>query len=563
MLLPEHVDKYLHPIDSSIKIDLSSKKLNNPFSYMPDELSLKAVNHLQQHLINQQSWKHDFGLHEESEDSMGKMFGVLVVEASDGEIGYLAAFSGKLAGQVNLPGFVPPIFNMLEEDGFYRKAERKLNDLNYKIKLAEEHPDITDLKKRLKETKKASEHKIHEAKEEYKRLKTERKNHRDLLLHYGSESEKSFEINRLNNESRDSHRKYKDTVAICHLEVGNLELQLNQKQEEIIELKRIRKSLSSSNQDKLFEQYSFLNTELKSENLGSIFIEKLGIKPPSGAGDCTAPKLFQFSFKNQLKPLSIAEFWWGKSPSSEVRIHQNFYPACKGKCEPILNHMLKGIELMPSVKSIRVIEPDLLETIFEDDDILIINKPDNLLSVPGKIKAESVYSILRKKYPNADGPLVVHRLDMATSGIMVIAKSLHSYKILQEQFISRTIKKTYKAFLEGPIVGDSGTIDLPMRVDHYDRPRQVIDFENGKQAITYWKVIQRTSEGTLIEFSPHTGRTHQLRVHSAHHLGLNCPIKGDDIYGKISDRLYLHAEILHLKHPATGIAMTFNSICPF
>ena len=220
--------------------------------------------------------------------------------------------------------------------------------------------------------------------------------------------------------------------------------------------------------------------------------------------------------------------------------------------------MLQGLNVDVNPVLLPPPEERKLEIVFEDQAILIINKPAEYLSVPGKTDADSVYRHIKQNYPNADGPLIVHRLDMSTSGLMVIAKTTEAYHHLQNQFLNRTVKKRYIALLEGIVSQDEGTIDLPLRVDLDDRPRQLVCYDYGKQAITHWKVLDRTNARTRIQFTPITGRTHQLRVHSAHQQGLNCPIVGDDIYGQKRDRLHLHAEYLEFTHPLTHVVMSFK-----
>ena len=323
----------------------------------------------------------------------------------------------------------------------------------------------------------------------------------------------------------------------------------------IASLKNEREGKSASLQQQLFEQYNFLNANDETKSLIDIFKETAIQRPPAAAGECAAPKLLQYAFKHNLKPISIAEFWWGKSPKSEIRKHKNFYPACQGKCKPILGHMLQGLEIDDNPMLINSKEELQIKTLFEDEYMAVINKPAELLSVPGVSIKDSVQQRMKDKYPKATGPLTVHRLDMQTSGIMLIAKSLEVHKVLQKQFIDRTIKKRYVALLDGILKEDKGVIDLPLRPDFEDRPRQLVCYEDGKSALTNYEVIERTENITRIYFYPVTGRTHQLRVHSAHQKGLNIPILGDDMYGKPSDRLYLHAQFIQFLHPKSNKKM--------
>jgi tRNA pseudouridine32 synthase/23S rRNA pseudouridine746 synthase len=258
----------------------------------------------------------------------------------------------------------------------------------------------------------------------------------------------------------------------------------------------------------------------------------------------------------------MAEFWWGMSPDSEVRLHKQFYPACRGKCEPILQHMLNGIQVEdnPMLKQAEVSD---LEIVFEDEWLLLVNKPTDFLSVPGKELKDSVLERIRLNYPSATGPLLVHRLDMSTSGLLLVAKTEDVYKNLQSQFIQRKVKKTYIALLDGIVNEIEGTINLPLRVDLEDRPKQVVCYEHGKNAITQYKVLEIKDNKTRIEFYPITGRTHQLRVHAAHYLGLNSPIVGDDLYGTKAQRLHLHAAQIEFTHPLSKEKLRINCPPPF
>jgi tRNA pseudouridine32 synthase/23S rRNA pseudouridine746 synthase len=310
----------------------------------------------------------------------------------------------------------------------------------------------------------------------------------------------------------------------------------------IDQLKEQRKQKSADLQQRLFNEYSFLNKHKELKSLGEIF----NGNPPAGSGECAAPKLLHYAFQNDLKPIAMAEFWWGKSPKSEVRKHKQFYPACIGKCQPILNHMLKDIDLDENPFEINPAEGKELDIIFEDDYILAVNKPAEFLSVPGKLITDSVQTRIKAKFPNA---MIVHRLDMSTSGIILFGKDELAYKKLQQQFIKRTVKKCYVALIDGILKENNGIIDLPLRGDLDNRPFQIVCFDHGKPAKTKWEIIEIKDNKTLVHFYPISGRTHQLRVHASHHLGLNCPIVGDDLYGNKANRLHLHAESITFIHP--------------
>jgi tRNA pseudouridine32 synthase/23S rRNA pseudouridine746 synthase len=367
----------------------------------------------------------------------------------------------------------------------------------------------------------------------------------------------------MNEESATEHYNFKRLKrSLREIEI-DLELQISKFEGNLDQLKEKRRKLSSELQQKLFEQYTFLNGNGDTRDLLSIFNAVGKELPPSGAGECAAPKLLQFAYSNKLTPLTMAEFWWGASPLAEVKKHGNFYPSCRGKCEPILQHMLKGIPCDPDPVEEKLNQKKHIRIIYEDSDIAVIEKPHDLLSVPGKGVFDSVLQQLKSLYPLSTGPMTVHRLDMSTSGIMVLAKTLEAYHHLQKQFLKRTVKKRYIALLDGNITGNEGCIELPMRVDLEDRPRQVICHEYGKQAVTRWKKISESNGKTRVHFFPETGRTHQLRVHSAHKEGLNCAILGDDLYGKKGERLHLHAEEIEFMHPTTKKRCSFKCKAPF
>ena len=332
----------------------------------------------------------------------------------------------------------------------------------------------------------------------------------------------------------------------------------------IAQLKQRRKQMSEELQLWLFHEYRMLNAKGEEKDLVDIWRDyhsspKLQAKfplPPGGSGDCCAPKLLQYAFKNHLRPVAIAEFWMGKSPRGEVRHHGHYYPACRGKCLPILTFMLQGMDVDKESYAIdradTCMEPEI---VWHDDTIIVVSKPSGLLSVPGRINAPSLEDILSKTFGKVFMP---HRLDMDTSGLMVVARNEDAYKNLQQQFYSRTVYKRYEALVDGELpVGKRGTIELALRPDPLDRPRQVVDPLHGKAAVTDYEVLA-SKTNTLVSLTPHTGRTHQLRVHCAHEEGLGMSIVGDTLYGRKAHRLCLHAAELSFNHPLTGERLHFS-----
>lgn len=532
------------------------EKFTFPFYYEPHELSIIASNELQAYLETQSDFEHNFGLQEHQNGLViGKMFGVLVCQNQDGALGYLWAFSGKLASVNHLPYFVPTIFDMLPEDGFYKKEEAVLNTINRQIEALEQSERYLEALENLKKIILQAETDIQNQKNRIKEQKMIRDEQRIIAEKtMDFESYKTVQ-KQLSEASKQESILLKKMIKYWNFQKENVKIELEKIVSEINQLKELRKQKSGDLQQKLFAEYSFLNQFGERKSIGEIFNNN----PPAGAGECAAPKLLHYAFEHQLKPIAMAEFWWGQSPKSEIRKHKQFYPACKSKCEPILlSHMLKGLDMEANPFQENPAEGKDIEIVFEDEILAVINKPAEFLSVPGKIISDSVYQRIKELYPNATGPLIVHRLDMSTSGLMLIAKDEETYVKLQSQFIKRTIKKRYIALLDGVLEEKEGFIDLPLRVDLDDRPRQLVCYEHGKQAQTKWEVIEIRNNQTLVYFYPITGRTHQLRVHASHELGLKTPIVGDDLYGSKSNRLHLHAESLIFIHPISKEEVTIK-----
>ena len=554
-----YFQKFKAPI-SEIKLP---EKFTFPFYYKPHPLAKIATKEVQEYLENQTDFKHNFGLSEDNTTlPIGKMFGVLVVKNSKNEIGYLTAFSGKLADKSLPDKFVPPVFNMRSYGSFYLKGEEEITEMNHRLSFLEQNEHYIDLKKSLQNITKSINDDLEKEKEKLKRYKKERKARKKTGKSTLNKSDFKLLEKKLIQESFNNQFYYKELEEYYKNKVARKRKELAAFEDEIGSIKKERKEKSNYLQQTLFSKYAFLNHKKESRSLLDIF-NNPAIKPPAGSGDCSAPKLLQHAFLNDLTPICMAEFWWGISPNSAIRKHKNFYPACQGRCKPILTHMLGGIEMDENLLLENLAENQELEIVYEDNVLLIVNKPSEFLSVPGKNISDSVYTRIKEKYPKATGPLIVHRIDMSTSGILLLTKTKEAHKVLQSQFIKRTIKKRYVALLDGDLTENSGTIKLPLRVDLDDRPRQLVDFEYGKNAETNWQIIKKENGKTKVYFYPITGRTHQLRVHAAHKDGLNTPIVGDDLYGKKENRLHLHAEFIEFSHPETNKIMSFTIAADF
>lgn len=536
----------LHRFTTSITGIPLPERFTYPFCYTPHPLCLLAAREVQDYLARQSAWKEEL--------EKGKMFGVLVIQTGQGEIGYLAAFSGILAGSNRHPFFVPPVYDLLQPQGFFKIEEEHISSINRHIRQLEEDEEYIALSSELARTLHAAEEALAEAKARLKEAKAAREQRRqEKVLDTQEETE-------LIRESQFQKAEYKRLERAWKEKIATLQAQTENREKRIAALKSERKARSAALQQKLFEQFELLNGRGEAKNLCEIFGQTPHKTPPAGAGECAAPKLLQQAYLQGWKPIAMAEFWWGDSPKTEIRRHGHYYPACRGKCGPILQHMLQGLQVEenPLLKKMQA-PSQKLEIVYEDAWLSVINKPAGMLSVPGKEDAVSVYSLAREEYPEADGPLMVHRLDMDTSGLLIIAKTKLVHQHLQAQFKNRQVKKRYIALLDGIVPQDQGTIELPLCLNPLDRPRQMVHTEHGKPAVTDFQVLERLNgdengneNRTRIAFYPRTGRTHQLRVHAAHPLGLHCPIIGDALYGTKAERLYLHAESIKFTHPITG-----------
>ena len=540
----------LHRFTTSISDIPLPERFTYPFCYTPHPLCVMAAEEVQNYLSKQSDWQEEL--------SQGKMFGVLIVQTEDGSIGYLTAFSGILAGKNIHPYFVPPVYDLLQPQGFFKIEEENISAINRRIHRLEEDKKYIDLRSNLTQTTQSAQDALSIAKIQLK----EAKDKRELLRKTGQldakeEADLIRESQFQKAEYKRLERSWKDKIASLQVETGNWEKQIQ-------ELKAERKVRSAALQQQLFEQFRMLNYRGEVKTLCDIFEQTVHKTPPAGAGECAAPKLLQQAYLHHWKPIAMAEFWWGNSPKNEVRHHGYFYPACKGKCEPILRHMLQGLEVEANPMQQEAERGnEKLNIVYEDQWLLIINKPAGMLSVPGKERQTSIYDLARKAYPEAEGPMIVHRLDMATSGLLIIAKDKKTHQHLQAQFKNRSIRKKYIALLDGIVPEDESTIELPLCPNPLDRPRQMVDTQYGKPAITYYQVLERTDKYTRIAFYPHTGRTHQLRVHAAHPSGLHCSIIGDELYGKKDKRLYLHAESIEFTHPVNGQSMCITEKADF
>ncbi len=560
-------------IHISTGIDIP-ERMNNPLDYEPHPLCIAACKELQAYLAERKDWREEI--------DKGKMFGVLIVEKNDKEIGYLAAYSGQIGGRSDWKGFVPAVFDYLQPDGYFKTHEAKITELNQRIAHLINNPEIKETERILNKLHKVQEHKLNLHKMQITEAKAKRDARRqEASLHPDTKALTPEEEQAMIKESqflKAELRRFKKLIS----QKTPLEEMYDNYQKGLQEIKQLRKSDSDELQKWLFSQFKMLNDKGESKDLLEIFKEFNQMVPPAGSGECCEPKLLQYAFEHGLKPLQMAMFWWGESPKEEIRHHLHFYPACNGKCKPILHWMLPADVFEQASADAYIYNK--VEILYEDQELAAIHKPEGMLSVPGKdAQQPSIYSWARKQFPEATGPLIVHRLDMATSGLMVIAKTEFAYHRLQEQFTSHQVQKRYVAIvcckdkdMAQRIKDATKMISLPLMPDYLDRPRQIVNHEQGKEAITEYEVLGSEERRVKSEefnsaanhevqssnlkvqcirlaLYPKTGRTHQLRVHCAHREGLDAPILGDPLYGNVkADRLYLHAEAITFKHPLTG-----------
>lgn len=529
-----------------------------PFYYKPHPLAIVAAGELQHYLETHTELDHNFGLEgDATEGAMGKMFGVLVVRDAQGRVGHLWAVSGKLANSNDHAKLVPPVFDMLREDGFFLAEQDVISAVNTELETLLNDADYNGLRLDL-------ERYTEQCAAEIAALKQELKVNKGVRAEKRAENEKDRDTEHyavaeaaLSKESHYDRHRLRELKAVWKGRIDEAQQRLAPLEERVAALRNEQRERSGALQERLFEQYTFLNQAGDRKSLQAIFSTTAFGRPPSGAGECATPKLLQYAFMHGYQPLAMAEFWWGAATSEEVRQHKQFYPACAGKCKPILAHMLEGIAMDENPFLRPTPESCGLEIIYEDESLLVVNKSAGLRSIPGVHIEDSVHSRLRIILGNTE-PFMVHRLDMGTSGLLLVAKSAEVHKHLQWQFLNRKVNKRYTALLSKAISGREGEIDLPLCPDLFDRPRQMVCFTTGKKSITKWKVVAMTDGRTRVYFWPLTGRTHQIRMHAAHEQGLNAPIVGDDLYGNADKRLYLHAAGIEFTHPVTNKVMSFE-----
>ncbi|MBQ5730836.1 MAG: RNA pseudouridine synthase [Bacteroidaceae bacterium] len=542
----------LHRFTADIRIIEPPARFNNPFHYNPHQLCQIAADEVKNYI----SGRKDFA----TEVAEGKMFGVLVVRDACGCLGYLAAFSGLLCGSNVQEGFVPAVFDFLNPDGYFKREEGEISDINIRIAAICDSSDYKEALDRLEICRKQAESELALMREDNRLAKILR----DEMRSEGNMTPEEEAL--LVRDSQYRKAELKRCTKMWSEKIAGAEALFNSVKSVVERLKEERKRRSASLQEWLFSQFVMLNARGESRTLLQIFAEQRGCIPPAGAGECAAPKLLQYAYKNSLQPICMAEFWLGASPVGEVRRDGCFYGSCKGKCEPILAFMLQGLDVEKSSLEEAGERFADIPVLYEDDWLIVVDKPSGMLSVPGKVGGRSVQEWLACHYDRED-IFVAHRLDMSTSGILVAAKGIEAFKAMQSLFARRLVQKSYMALLSAVPKNKEGQISLPLLPDYMHRPRQMVDVANGKEAVTLYSIVSTCDNNgkvcAVAQLQPLTGRTHQLRVHCAHILGLGTPIVGDELYGLPDKRLMLHASQIAFEHPFTHKKVVLESAPDF
>ncbi len=503
----------------------------SPFRTIPDPIAQAAADELKAFL-------------KEIDLKVGRMFGVLVAEhvpshsgSTDVKRHHLWAYSGTEPMTTDDERFAPLLHNIRQKLPHFADGEQCVHEMTLELEALRANPKLGELRSALAEKLQVAEADIREIRQTLKANKNQRHQEREPGI--SDAQEEVFQKESLADKAwlRNARIYWQEQCAWIEAELQDLE-------EHIDRLEHERRELTVALQKDWFESYTVKNCTGDEASLYELFTNFNGQSPPAGAGECAGPKLIAAAYKEGLTPVAMAEFWWGPLPKKAIRREGKFYPACRGRCEPILNFMLGGLLTEPDPMRQAQVCDEPLRYIRIKQDYAVVHKPHGMLSVPGNIEGESVLTLVQKDYPEATGPIIVHRLDQATSGLMIVTFNERAHHYFQKLFVRRYIRKTYLALLEGELENDEGIIELPLAADPVDRPRQIVDVESGKPSITRWKKLSVENGRTWVHFFPETGRTHQLRVHAAHPQGLNTPIVGDALYGTPSDRLYLHAEKL-------------------
>lgn len=516
-----------------------------PFAYTPDKFCREAASQTRDEIARHTALAEELG--------EGKMLGVLTCENMDGEVGFLASFSGTIRDELDTQWFVPPVLDYSGGDGIFKREEAAISEISRKIE-QRKRGGIANDATALGAMEAAHSAALRKWRDTMAANRTARRRERE------EHPEKADELNLQSQFEKAELKRLRTRFAN---EEEALRRRIGAHEAATQELRVERRRRSNILQRWLFSRMRLHCADGKRVSVWDIFQTAGRGIPPSGAGECAAPKLLNYAFANGMTPISMAEFWIGKSPGGEIRIAGQFYPACQTKCGPLLERMLRGVNVARNPLRQDLTDGGSVRIIAEDKWLLVADKPAGLMTVSDDERQDTLMRRIKAMRPEIDEPGYTHRLDMATSGIVVIAKDKATHKAMQQLFATRQVSKTYVAVVEGVPEAKSGTIRLPLIPNVDDRPRQMVDFVRGKEAISHYEVIETSSGRSRLLFHPTTGRTHQLRLHAAHPLGLGCPIVGDNLYGTMGRRLLLHSAKIEFVHPHTGATVCYESPAGF
>ncbi|BAY08047.1 RluA family pseudouridine synthase [Calothrix sp. NIES-2098] len=491
----------------------------------------------------------------------GKMYGILLVELPTGEQRVIKAFSGLLNGCSVVEGWVPPISGREEVALEEAKTLAELEAIKQELITLNQLPE----RQQYEILSREFAQQLQAMRDRHRDRKHQRHEKRQLICATLTGEALTIAIEQLDEESRQQGIEQRQLKRQHNEVLQPLKQVIAAADKRMQELKQQRKQLSRQLQAQMQAAYTLMNFLGQRRSLQQLMPQGL----PTGTGDCCAPKLLQYAATHNLKPLAMAEFWWGTKSTDGDKIPGRFYGACAERCQPLMGFLLSGFSEINSSRllSVNQEKDETLSIIYEDKWLIAVNKPAGLLSVPGRYfdTQDSVLSRLRNSLPDGMSLNTVHRLDRDTSGILLLARDRQTYRQLSIQFQQQQIHKVYEALLAGIVTVDRGVIELPLWGNPDNRPYQQVDWEYGKPSITHFQVLAREGNYTRVEFTPLTGRTHQLRVHAADVQGLGVAILGDRLYGcnQVASRLYLHARELSFQHPHLEETLQIQAKTPF